>query len=236
MGTFNAFGATTTALIALFPGTVAADFGGTSAIQAVLDRIAREVAGALAPKAYHALAEQVELEMVEDYAADGQTAFTLGLTPSIAGTLHMWRFGRDAILRTKPRMGWSEMTVTSHTVATGAVVVSDTLVVGDKVFATYEIDPEAAAFSWPSVADAVLMGAAAELGSRLYTAAEQQSWALVMAYQAKYAGSVGSIGDDGVLRLARAGRWMPDELRTLRFWTEIDVAGASVGSIDLLRG
>lgn len=236
MAAYNYFGATAANLVAMFPGTSVDDFGGTAAVNTVLGRIAREVSGALTPAAYHALAERVELELVEEYATAGQTAITLGLLPVVAGSLRVWRFSRDAVLRTKPRPGYSELTVSSLNTTTGAVVLSTGLVEGDRVFASYEIDCEAATFSWPSVADAVYMGAASELGARLYTAADQQQWALVEEYRGKYAGRVGSIGDDGVLRRAREGRWQPDELRTLRFWTEIDVAAASIGSIDLFRG
>ncbi|MBA3588846.1 hypothetical protein [Methylibium sp.] len=236
MATYNRFGATTAQLVAMFPGTVSADFGGDAAIQAVQERIAREIAGALVPIAYRVLAEDVTLELVEDYASAGQTSVTVGLVPVVTGTIRLWRFSRDAELRTKPRKGVNELTVSAIVLATGVVTISDTINLGDKVFASYEIDAEAAAFSWPSVADAVLHGSAALLGSRMYTSAEQQEWALVTDYRAKYAGRIGSVGEDGVMRMAREGRWQPDELRTLKWWNEIDTADHSIGSIDLMRG
>ncbi len=235
MATYNRFGATVAQLVAMFPGTVSADFGGDAAIQAVQERIAREIAGALVPIAYRVLAEDVALELVEDYASASQTSVTVGLVPVVTGTIRLWRFSRDAELRTKPRKGVDELTFSAINLTTGVVTISDTIALGDKVFASYEIDAEAAAFSWPSVADVVLQGTASELGSRLFTSADQQEWALVAEYKEKYRGRY-VVTEGGQLALTREGRWQPDELRTLKWWNEIDTADHSIGSIDLMRG
>lgn len=235
MANYNRFGSTAVQLVAMFPGTAAADLGGNTEIETVLDRIAREVAGALSPLAYGVLAEEAALEMVEDYASAGQTSVTLGLVPVITGTARLWSLPQDT--NDKPKKGYGQLTVSAVNLTTGVVTLSSALSAGDRVFATYDLDCESASFSWPSVADAVLYGAAAVMGARLYTAGDGQEWALVNDYRAKYAGRVGgTVGEDGVLRLSREGRWQPDELRTLRWWTEIDTEAGQIGSFLLPRG
>lgn len=219
MAAYNYFGATSARLLALYPSTAAADFGGSPAILDALARISREVSGAFTNEVYRCLAETVELELVEDYAADGQTTVTLGLLPIVTGSVHLWRFGQLDELSRRPVLGQDELTATVNT-STGVATLTTALSLGDKVFATYEINPEDATFSWPSVADVVLLGAAAELGARIYSQADQV-WALVSEYQDRYRGKY-VVQEGGVQARSRAGTWVPDELRTLRWWTEIE--------------
>ncbi len=235
MAAYNYFGATSARLIALYPATSADDFGGTSTINDTLARIAREVAGAFTTEVYRSLAELVELELVEDYASAGQTALSLGLLPITTGTMHLWRFGQYDDLSTRPAWGVSELTTSSINLTTGAVVLAEGLNLGDKVFATYEINPEDTAFSWPSVADVVLLGAAAELGARIYSQADQ-TWALVTEYQDRYRGRY-VVQEGGVQGRSREGTWIPDELRTLRWWTEVERSQpeGGIGSIRRYR-
>ncbi len=232
MASYNYFGATAAQLVALFPGTATADFVDTAALNGVLGRIAREVAGAFAPMSYSHLAEEVTLELAEDYATAAQTTVQLGCTPIVSGSLRLWSFAKGAELNDKPVWGESEL---AHTVvvATGVVTLSSPLSLGDRVFATYVLDTEAAAFSWPSVADVVLLGAAAEFGARLYSAGDQE-WKLVDDFKERYRGR--ALGDDGTaLGLTRSGAWVPDELRTLKFWTEVERSGVSIGSVRKYR-
>lgn len=220
MATYNYFGATEAQLLAMYPGAVVADFGAAGSAAAVLARIAREVSAAFTVEVYRCLAEVVQLEMIEDYAAAGQTTVTLGLLPIVTGTVHIWVRSQGDDLSTKPVLGAGEATVSSVNLATGAVVLSSALALGDKVFATYEINAEDSAFSWPSVADVVLLGAAAEMGARLYTQADQ-AWALVTEYQGRYRGTY-VVTEGGAQARSRTGTWIPDELRTLRWWEEIE--------------
>ncbi len=231
MGSYNSFGATEAALLRCFPGTAAADYGGSTAITEALARISRELAGAMTQASYRALAEMVELQLVEDFAAAGQTTVTLGLAPYLASTLHIWGYARTDDLSEEPVWDESELTVTS--VVGQVVTLTNGLARGDRIFATYEIDPENVAFSWTSCADLVIYGAAAELGARLFSEGTQQ-WELVKEYKEKYQGIV---PEGGALARAREGTWVPDELRTLKFWKDIDRSQAkTLDSVRRYRG
>ncbi len=232
MSDYNFFGATYARLLEMYPGTTADDFGGEEAIEDALARASREVAGAFAPVSYNHLAEEITLELVEDYATADQVLVQLGVTPIVAGTLRLWRFYRGQELNEKPVWGYLEL---AHTVvvATGVATLSSGLSLGDRVFATYVIDTEADAFSWPSVADVVLLGAAAELGARIYTSADQV-WALVEDYKERYRGRY-VVQEGGALGMTRSGNWVPDELRTLKFWTEVERASSMVSSVPRRR-
>jgi hypothetical protein len=233
MGNYNSFGATEAALLRCFPGTAAADYGGSTAIGETLARIARELAGAMTEASYRMLAEMVELELVEDFASAGQTTVTLGLAPYLAGTLHVWSYARTDDLSEEPV--WDENELTVSGVSGQTVTLSSGLARGDRVFATYEIDPENVTFSWPSCADLVIYGAAAELGTRLFSEGTQQ-WELVKEYKGKYQG-VYVVTEGGALARAREGTWVPDELRTLKFWKDIErVASKSLDSVRRYRG
>jgi hypothetical protein len=231
MGSYNSFGATEAALLRCFPGTAAADYGGSTAISESLARIARELAGAMTQASYRALAEMVELQMVEDFASEGQTTVTLGVAPYLAGTLHLWRYARTDDLSEEPV--WDENELAWTGVSGQTVTLTSGLSRGDRVFATYEIDPENVTFSWPSCADLVIYGAAAELGARLFSEGTQQ-WELVKEYKEKYQGIV---EEGGALARAREGAWVPDELRTLKFWKDIERSESkSFDSVRRYRG
>lgn len=218
MSTYNYFGATEAQLLRLFPGTAAADYGGSTGISDAMGRAARALAGAMTTPSYRALAEIVELELVEDFAYQGQTTFSLGLAPYVVNTLHVWSFPRVDDLSSEPV--WDESELTVQGIVGQAVTLSAGLNRGDRVFATYEIDPDQASFSWPSCADLVLFGAAAELGARLFSEGTQQ-WDLVKEYKGKFEG-VYVVAEGGALSRAREGVWVPDELRALRFWKDIE--------------
>ena len=79
-----------------------------------------------------------------------------------------------------------------------------------------------------------MKGTAAEMGARLYSH-ESQEWKLIEEYRDLYRGRY-VVQEGGLLNLAREGRWQPDELRTLRWWAEIDTEAGQIGSIYLPRG
>lgn len=257
MARYNRFGATYDQVTALFPGTVVTDYdaGGVSGqnnIEGVMDRITREVAAALTPECYKQMTE-VDAQLVVRYATSGQASFTPGITPLIAGTMHLWRYpslvavmpgvpsglGGPSTLGDwayrKPTVGFNEVPAVNY-VPAGQVVnfVGITLTVGERVFASYDVDVDNAGFSMPSLADIVLLGAAAELGKRLYADGSQE-WTLVEEYKARYRGAyVASEG--GVIAKAFAGNWIPDELRKLTYWENVERVSPEVSSVRIYRG
>ncbi len=254
---FNKFGAVYTSILAMYPGTILADFDGGGAngqtvIESALDRIAREVASAMTPEVYSQIT-QVDCEEIVRYATANQTSLQLGLTPVVAGTVHLWKYPPLFALETgigtdggwtaewyyrKPVKGYGELILTTdYTVnaTTGAVTLVAGLNAGDRIFATYDTDVTAATYSLPSVADLVLLGTAAELGARLYSDA-QQEWKLVEEYRARYRGAFDT-PEGGFTGRALSGTWIPDELRALNHWKEVERDAASgVSSIRMYRG
>lgn len=242
MSRFNRFGATYDKVVAMYPGSVLADYDGGGAsgqtrIEEVLDRITREVAAAFTPEVYRQLT-QVDAEEVVRYATAGQTTATLGLAPVVAGTVHLWQYpnpeamsgdsgyaGFSVDYYRKPRKGYNELSGYSVTAATGAVTAITALSLGDRLYATYDVDTDNASISMPSVADLVYLGTAAEVGARLYSEGTQE-WKLVEEYRARFAARMTE---------AREGRWIPDELRKLNFWEEVERGSDQVTSVRFYR-
>lgn len=240
MSKYNRFGAVYTDVIGLYPGTVVADYdaggaNGQAKIEAVLDRITMEVAAALTAEVYRQIT-QVYAEEVVRYAVGGQTSITLGLKPIVAGTLHLWRYpgpganagqgwGDDWYLR-GPVPGLNEVPTGNYSVnvTTGVVTLSGlSLSAGERVFASYDVDIDAATFSLPSVAYLVILGAASELGAVLFSTGAQE-WKLVEDYRERYRGRY-VVQEGGAMAKAFAGNWIPDELRRLNYWKEVERSG-----------
>lgn len=243
MARFNRFGATYAQAIALYPGTVIADYdagggSGQTKVEAVMDRITREVASALTPDVYRQMTE-VDAQEVVRYATDGQSTATLGLVPALTGTYHLWAYPNinlaDSRLADlgeygewvyrKPGKGVNELTGYSVTASTGAIT-GLSLSTGDRLYATYDVDVDSASYSLASVADIMLLGVAAELGSNLYTEGTQE-WKAVTEYRDRY---------NKWLEALREGAWVPDELRKLTYWTEIERTSSEVKSVPWSRG
>lgn len=252
MARFNRFGAVYTDVLAMFPGSDVTDYvdggaSGQTAVEAVLDRITREVAGALSPEVYRQMT-QVDCELVVRYATDAQSTATLGLAPVVAGTYHLWQYPNPELLDAgtsqagdgawsdfarKPRFGIGELTGYSITASSGAIT-GLALALGNQLFASYDVNVDSSSFSMPSVKDIVLLGAAAEMGARLYSEGES-SWKLVDEYRARYRGSFEQ-SDAGAMGKALLGDWVPDELRKLNYWTEVERRSLDVKSVRLYRG
>lgn len=234
MARFNLFGSVYTSVVAMYTGASATDFGGQSAIEAVMARITRDVSAALSPDAYRQMTE-VDCEEVVRYATAGQTTATLGLPPVVAGTLHLWTYpsqdwsgmpgsySSDEYTR-KPRFGILETTGWTLTASTGAIT-GLSLSLGDRLYASYNVDVDSVSFSMPSLADLVVLGTAAEMGARLYSAGTEE-WKLVEEYRTRYAAQ---------MTTAREGAWIPDELRKLRYWSELERSSEEVRSVRLYR-
>lgn len=231
---YNRFGAVYTAVVALYSGTQAADFGGQTVIEESMDRAADRIANAMTEGTYKAMTEP-QLELVVRRATAGLLTATLGIKPIVAGSLHVWS-GQPVLFGIKPQLtvdqnyngGPVELASTRFSVvtSTGVVTLTQALVADDVVYATYQADVTNAAFSMPSLARLVVRGAAAELGDKLYTESTQE-WALVERYRK---------GFDDDLEALMAGTLVPDELRALRWWQEVDRTGPNISSVRLFRG
>jgi hypothetical protein len=242
MSTYNRFGAVYTGVIELYPGTVVGDYGGQTIVENEMDRITREVAASMMPNVFEQMT-QVRAEWVVRYATAAQTGFTLGMHPVTAGTVHLWvyppiaayvsqnlpgYFMAPAYYR-EPTKGVMEVASTDYSVtaSSGAITYSGSaLQAGARVYASYDVDMDNASFSLASLADAVVLGAAAALGSKLFSDATQQ-WQLVKDYQARYNAKIAMLMD---------GKLIPDEVRRIKYWEPVERISPSWGIVDLKRG
>lgn len=237
----NRFGAVYTSVASLYPQTAVADYGGQTPIEEALDRSSDQIANALTPLMYQQITEP-DLEMIVRRAAAGQTSATLSIKPIISGSLHVWT-GQPALFQERPLQstefyevggqptgslagGQFELPSTSYSVnvTTGVVTLASPLAANDVVYATYQVDTST--LSLASLARIAVRGAAAELGARLYTQSTQE-WALVSAYRDAFASDLAALKD---------GTMVPEELRNLRWWAEVERTSNRVGSIRLYRG
>lgn len=233
MASYNRFGTTATTLLTYYPGTVADDFGGTTVIEAALDRAARRAMTAL-PTAVFDLLIEPEAELLTDYATDGQTSFTIGQTPIVDGSVHLFRYacrpnGKPSYSNCQSATDLSDGEVDSDffTVnnSTGAVTLSGLEASeGEHWYASYRVDMEAAGYSEDSLADVTYWGAACELGRKIYTEATSE-WGLVTSYCEQWQSFIAD---------AKAGEWMPASIRSLRWWSE--PGPGTFGSVVISRG
>ena len=243
MSRYNLFGAVYGDVVAMYPATVLADYDGGGAngqtvIEAALNRSVMEVASAVTADVFLAMTE-VDAEKIKAYATQGQTSFNLGVFPIISGSVAMWiypqepppgTYSGDTGWNTKPTRGYNEVSTASYSVngATGAVTYSGTAVAaGSVVYASYKTDMDASTYSSPMLKQIAILGAASELGARLFTQSTQE-WALVTEYRRRY---------EAFILALREGSLIPDEIRRLAYWKEIERSGASsAGSVRMLRG
>lgn len=257
-GNYNRFGATFGQVVAYYPKSVVSDFdpadpgadaGGQAAIEATLDRYARMVAAALTPEVYRQMI-QVDAECVVRYATAGQTSAALGLVPVRTGTLHLWRYPAEATMSArmylggstpgplridswfyqKPLLGIGEVASGDFTVnaTTGIVTLSGNgiLTAGERLFSTYDTDYDAATFALKSLSDATVLAAAVEFGNALYSEGAQK-WDLVSRYEKDWEATLGAL---------RSGVLIPDEIRRLNHFKEVERTSTTWGGLDLRRG
>ncbi len=238
MSTYNYFGATTAGVVDNFTvgdyTPTVAEFGGTAVVQSALASATWEVEQALPPIVFQQLTEP-DLQLVERRATAGQTTVTLGFIPVIAGKVHIW-VGQPGVFIQRPSLatdGWainngmsqgqpvsylaqSELDSARFSVnaTTGVVTLTTALTANDYVFASYQVDVDAAAYSVPSLANIIESGAAAEVGSKVYPRAGS-SWELVQTYADQYARAIEALNK---------GNWVPSELRLMRWFQEVEKA------------
>ena len=214
------------------------------------DRATAKPSGKCPSVVYRAFTK-VENEWIERFGSVGETNFNTGIFPIIASTFHMWiyplnqpagglgdQLGASGLFYLEayykpPSKGWLEVDASclSVTASTGAIVYTPVggnaaINLGDRVYATYDVDSDNASFSVNQLQQIVIMGAAAEIGPFLYSES-QQGWGLVDSYKARYAGFLKDLAE---------GKLIPDEVRKLSHWQEIEPTGKEAKSFRLNRG
>lgn len=231
---FNRFGAIFSGVVSLYPGTAADDYGGQATIEEAIDRAVDKITSVF-PETLHNQIVSPDFLLVVQRATAGQTTFTVPMLPALAGTLRVW-VGQPQLFQERPQYypgkwddkGLVEIDSTKYTVnvASGAGTLTYGMQFGDQVFVSYDLDVSNAAFSAPSLARLALRGAAAELGSRLFSEANQE-WLLVDKYQTSFDSDIESMA---------SGAWIPEEWRFLKWWKEVEKRTAgSASSIKLPR-
>lgn len=230
---FNRFGAVAADLPPLYPGTINTDFGGDTPILGAIDRAVDLIVGAMGTRVYDSLIAPGLVRIVQRAPA-GQTVLpALPFLPVESGSVRVW-VGFPTEFEQRPRTiydrraGLADLPTSDFSVvlATGVITLTTALQADQLAYASYRTDPTNAAFALPSMARLAVRGAAAELGARLYTQGTQE-WALVDEYRTGFL--------DELARL-RSGDAVPDELRVLAFWQELERTGRLIGSVDMLRG
>lgn len=236
MSAFNRFGAVFSGVVSLYPGTTATDYGGQVTIEEAIDAACDKILAAL-PMAIHDQVVSPDLILAVQRATAGQTTFTLPILPIISPTIRIWT-GQPSQFQDRPVTNpaqWPDdggnveidSSAFSANYSNGLVTLSAALNKNDQVYASYDADVNAAAFSMPSLARMALRGAASELGSRLYSEANQE-WLLVEKYALSFKESLDALS---------AGSWIPEETRFLKWWSEPEKnTGNGVQSVPIYRG
>ena len=218
MSRYNLFGAVYGDVVSMYPATVLADYDGGGAngqtvIEAALNRSVMEVASAVTADVFLAMTD-VEAEKIKAYASQGQTSFNLGISPVISGSVALWVYplqppagtyeGSSDEWNIKPTRGYNEVSTSNYSVnaSTGAITYSGpAIALGSTVYASYKTDMDAATYSSPMLKQIAILGAAAELGARLFTQNAQER-GLVSEYRKRY---------EAMILALREGSLVPDD-------------------------
>ncbi len=239
----NRFGAVYTSVVSLYPGTQTSDFATQAIIEEALDWASDALADALSPEIYGQLTEP-EMQIVVRRATSGQTTGTVWLLPMVTGETHVW-VGQPSQFVTKPTLytdyqanqfsDWAgsgtsaiELASTAFSVnaSTGVITLVTPMQTDDMLVVSYRVDTASASYSIPSMARLAVRGAAAEMGSRLYTEANQE-WALVAAYRKEFEDAIAGFRDNSMV---------PPEMRAAKFWNEPEPLTSQGGTVRLYRG
>ena len=248
---YNRFGATEAMVLQKYAAgayvPAAADFGGSAAIAAALDDATNALCQAMPLLSLDAL-QRPDLCNVEARGTAGQTIITFpaALRPMVAGRVHLWRgmpsaFTSRPVLRTDAWQGPGgygalssptpsgpvcELEETDFSVTATGVVLTSGLQRNEQVFGSWDVNVEDAAYSVQSMANWVSDGAAAVLGSKVYSQA-QQEWQYVARLLEDWTALIESLGD---------GSTVPADLRVLRWWKAPERAQENtVGSVRRFR-
>ena len=230
---FNRFGAKVDDVLTLLRtgsyNPTTADFGGPEAIEAFLDDAVDDVIQMM-PEAMFQSVFDVVLEKVEQRGTEGQVLVKTGLKPLVPGKTHVWT-GQPSNFKTRPRFRTDvlgDMVFTSPELiplaelgpeafttddAEGSITLANAykLRVNDQVFTTYSVDVDSPRFAIDSLANVVAAGALAKLGPKFYARGSSQ-WAFIDDQREDYTGKITDLRD---------GKWLPNEIRQMRYWQEV---------------
>lgn len=248
---FNYFGATEAALLrkfALAGYTPAADdFGGATAIADALADATHALVQTFPLVALEAL-QRPDLCLIEARGTAGQTAasFPAALRPAVVARVHVWR-GMPSAFTSRPGLetdAWlgeggygnpgsptpsgsiCELPAASFVATASGITLTDGLARNEQVYASWDVNVDDAAYSVPSVADWVLLGAAAATGAKHFPQASA-GWALVSGMAEEWGALLEALGK---------GTVTPAGLRALRWWQAPERAqDNTIGSVRRYR-
>jgi len=223
--TYNYWGCVANDVLALFPHSQECDFGGASVINGLLAQNAREVAQSMRDDIIEMLVH-VKHEILVEYATDGQTSATTLLNPIVSGSVHLWKYNNPGCAtnddnlslgnisgcsseRYVPKVGACEVDTDDYSVDLSSGVVtfdSDLLDEDDRVFISYDVDTEDAAFAVGSCCDATRILTAADISVHLRDETIIEYWRL----RAKTT-------RENMLK----GDFIPAELRDAMHWRQV---------------
>lgn len=230
---FNRFGCKVSDVLTLLktgsydPAT--SDFGGEEAIAAFIDDSVDDIIQMM-PEAMFQSIFDVVLEKVEQRASEGQTIIRTGLKPLVSGKTHVWT-GTPSYFKTRPRLltdVLGDMVFTSPELVPLSELGSDAFDVADstgvitlrpaysmranyQAFVTYSVDVDSPSFCIDSLANVAAAGALAKLGSKFY-ARGSSNWAFIEEQRNDYGNKITDLRD---------GKWLPNEIRQMRYWQEV---------------
>lgn len=190
MANYNRFGAVYTQAVSMFPGTAAADFGGQTAIETIMDMVEAEIISNCNPWIRLALTTCVGA-LICSKPTDGQTVITVNTQGGLFyDCTSNWEIFIDYAGPEPPTKGYGYVnadgiTVTEVATDTIRITLDADLALDETDFVVMncDIDPTDSTFSLPTMANILLLGTAVMLGYQIYTADESP---LIKKYQQLY--------------------------------------------------
>lgn len=228
----NRFGAVFGGVVSLYHDTVAADYGGQTVIETAMDRAVDAIVASMSERTFQQI-QEIDLEQVVRRGVAGTTVLpATTMKPLIGGSVRVWR-GDRLQFEVRPSVGITSNGLPdiaasqfSTALSTGVVTVVNGLADEEVVYVSAEVDTENAAYSVPSIARMVCIGAAGQLGEILYSEGNQE-WRLVEMYRTTF---------DDYLEGLQSGSVIPDEVRRARYWSSPTPLSGISGSVELPRG
>ncbi len=209
-----------------------AELGGTTVINDCLASAVDQIIQSMPEIVFRQLT-QVELEIVERRATEGQTLVRTTLTPVVDGKTYIWR-GQPKYFLQKPKKKTdlladeeffdpsvhrplSELDPSEYTInlVNGEITLNDPLKSQDQVAVTYEVDSASTDYKVGSLSICAADGAAYLLASRLYPRASSK-WEYLDMLNEQFTKKLESLQDQS---------WVPPELRLINFWKIIEPVG-----------
>lgn len=228
----NRFGAVFSGVVSLYHDTVAADYGGQTVIETAMDRAVDAIVASMSERTFQQI-QEIDLEQIVRRGVAGQTVLPAAtMKPLVAGSVRLWR-GDRLQFEIRPSVGNTSngfpdtpASQFNTVLATAVTTLVYPLAADEIVYLSAEVDTENAAYSVPSIARMVCLGAAGQLGEILYSEGNQE-WRLVEMYRRTFADYLTGL---------QSGSVIPDEVRRARYWSSPTPLSGISGSVELPRG